>query len=117
MKKSRKAADELAELLLRRFVDPRRGAVHCGIIYCLSRCVGGGCVGGWVNMGGGALGVLLFVQQLSGCSITQRWRERHLSPRCCLQERGGGPGGPAEQRAPAQRTPAVLQVRGALCCG
>lgn len=40
LKKSRRAADELAELLLQRFVDPRRGAVHCGIIYCLSRSGG-----------------------------------------------------------------------------
>jgi len=35
VKKSRKAADELAERLL-QFVDAR-GNVQCGIIYCLSR--------------------------------------------------------------------------------
>jgi hypothetical protein len=35
VKKSRKAADELAERLL-QFVDAR-GIVQCGIIYCLSR--------------------------------------------------------------------------------
>ena len=35
VKKSRKAADELAERLL-QFVDGR-GNVQCGIIYCLSR--------------------------------------------------------------------------------
>lgn len=36
VKKSRKAADELAERLL-QYVDGR-GNVQCGIIYCLSRC-------------------------------------------------------------------------------
>lgn len=35
VKKSRKAADELAERLL-QYVDAR-GNVQCGIIYCLSR--------------------------------------------------------------------------------